>query len=129
MIHAALIAVGGVDYSIPTGGKSTGFVMQDMFLIVVAALAVASLLGFCVYIWSKKRHHHHHHHRGSTKRYSTAPAKPSATDDDEDSETEEGKPRHRRRRRKHNHRPRNPTLAETGGLPPLRQGDPTEPPL
>ncbi len=32
--------------------------------------------------------------------------------------------RHRRRRRRREHRPRNPTLAETGGLPPAR----TEPP-
>ncbi|MCX8107768.1 MAG: hypothetical protein N3G20_03080, partial [Verrucomicrobiae bacterium] len=31
--------------------------------------------------------------------------------------------RHRRRRRRREHRPRNPTLAETGGLPPPRQTD------
>jgi hypothetical protein len=125
-----LIAVGGVDYTIPTGGKSTSFVMQDMFLIIAAALALAVLLGFGVYFWNKNRRHHHHHHHGSTKRYSTPPAKPPPEDEDEeDTEPEEGKSRHRRRRRKHNHRPRNPTLAETGGLPPLRQGDPTKPPL
>lgn len=31
--------------------------------------------------------------------------------------------RRRRRRRRREHRPRNPTLAETGGLPPIRQDD------
>jgi len=30
----------------------------------------------------------------------------------------------RRRRRRREHRPRNPTLAETGGLPPPRRGPP-----
>jgi len=35
--------------------------------------------------------------------------------------------RRRRRRRRREHRPRNPTLAETRGLPPLRPEDPSEP--
>ena len=35
----------------------------------------------------------------------------------------------RRRRRREKHRPRNPTLSETGGLPPLGAGDTTPPPL
>jgi hypothetical protein len=33
----------------------------------------------------------------------------------------------RRRRRRREHRPRNPTLAETGGLPPLRTQPPADP--
>jgi len=33
---------------------------------------------------------------------------------------------HRRRRRRREHRPRNPTLAETGGLPPARPEPPPE---
>lgn len=36
---------------------------------------------------------------------------------------EEHRRRHRRRRREH--RPMNPTLAETGGLPPVRSSDPS----
>ena len=35
----------------------------------------------------------------------------------------------RRRRRREKKRPRNPTLAETGGLPPLGAGDSVSPPL
>ena len=38
------------------------------------------------------------------------------------------KPRRRREHRRREHRPRNPTLAETGGLPPLRSDHPLEPP-
>ena len=34
-----------------------------------------------------------------------------------------------RRRRRETHRPRNPTLSETGGLPPLGAGDQLRPPL
>ena len=34
----------------------------------------------------------------------------------------------RRRRRREKHRPRNPTLAEAGGLPPVRDGDDAPPP-
>ena len=33
-----------------------------------------------------------------------------------------------RRHRRHQHRPRNPTLAETGGLPPVRKEGPSPPP-
>jgi hypothetical protein len=32
--------------------------------------------------------------------------------------------RHRKRKRRREHRPRNPTLAETGGLPPIRPEEP-----
>ena len=35
--------------------------------------------------------------------------------------------RHRRRRRRREHRPRNPTLADTGGLPPIRSEGPIDP--
>jgi hypothetical protein len=36
------------------------------------------------------------------------------------SKSSHGSRRRRRRRRRREHRPRNPTLAETGGLPPVR---------
>ena len=51
-----------------------------------------------------------------------------ASEDEDSREAAGGKPskHHGRRRRKETHRPRNPTLAETGGLPPLR--DPGQPP-
>ena len=35
-----------------------------------------------------------------------------------------GKHKRRRRKKKRDHRPRNPTLAETGGLPPEKPGNP-----
>ncbi len=58
--------------------------------------------------WRVHRHRHHHEQHDS----STSDAPP-----------EQG---HRRRRRRREHRPRNPTLAETGGLPPVRSDPPPE---
>ena len=49
----------------------------------------------------------------------TAKADTETTDAPE-SESEESQSRHRRRRMRKSHRPRFPTLAETGGLPPRR---------
>jgi hypothetical protein len=40
-----------------------------------------------------------------------------------------GRRRRKRYRRRREHRPRNPTLAETGGLPPIRSEDQPPPPL
>jgi hypothetical protein len=53
----------------------------------------------------KKRKHRHHWHSASRK---SPPAKPAETKSS--------------RRRRRSEPPRNPTLAETRGLPPLREG-------
>ncbi len=52
------------------------------------------------------------------------------TDPDEDNPSEDPKEdkRERKRRRRREHRPRNPTLAETGGLPPIRTERPPDGP-
>ncbi len=50
--------------------------------------------------------------------------KPAPIVTDAPKEAEDGERRHRRRRREH--RPRNPTLAETGGLPPKRPNSPPD---
>jgi FtsZ-interacting cell division protein ZipA len=77
-------------------------------LIVIGAVTAISLvvLGWVVFFRKPgRRHHHlhHHHHR---------PELPNSSDSE---------PRRKwRRRRRHDSRPRNPTLAETGGLPPAR---------
>ncbi len=80
----------------------------------VALLTVALILGA---LFMRKRreddlsgwrvHHRHHHHQSD------------GTGSGESSTR-------RRRRRRREHRPRNPTLAETGGLPPLRPEPPSD---
>ena len=86
-------------------------------LLIFSALVLVILL---VVIWAvyfrkppRRRHHHHHSHA------STREPKLSETEQDALSR----KPRKWRRRRRE-HRPRNPTLAETGGLPPVRPQGP-----
>ncbi|HEV2394629.1 MAG TPA: hypothetical protein VG146_19935 [Verrucomicrobiae bacterium] len=98
-------------------------------LIILGVLVVLTVL---VLIWAayfRKRdrdhsHHHHHHHR-----HQEDSAEPAAASDSPPSEPGEASGRHhrRRRRRRREHRPRNPTLAETGGLPPLRSQNRSEP--
>jgi hypothetical protein len=89
----------------------------DVFVVIgaVALIAVLALI-WAVAIRKPRRHHHHHHHHQSSRQWGMNP------DADLDGRTgQHGKPaetRHRRRRR--DHRSRNPTLAETGGLPPIR---------
>ena len=84
---------------LPGGMKET--------LIVIGAITAISLaaLGWIVF-FRKPGHRHHHHHRHHR------PEQPNSS---------ESEPRRKwRRRRRHDSRPRNPTLAETGGLPPAR---------
>src|SRR6478672_5261652 len=76
-------------------------------LLVFGSLFLVVLLVFSWAYFVRKRgrrKHHHHHHRGESQR-----EKP-----------EQSSPRKKWRRRRREHRPRNPTLSETGGLPPVR---------
>jgi hypothetical protein len=96
--------------------------MRDAFIITGAVLLVAVGL----FLWAaaaRKRHRRRSTpHRPDYHHHSSEPA----------SEGGEGEARHshyrRRRRRRREHRPRNPTLAETGGLPPIRSDVPSKPP-
>jgi len=63
----------------------------------------------------KRRHAHHSHHHQSPQ-----PARRSSRELEAKFSFAS---RRERRRRRREHRPRNPTLAETGGLPPLRPDD------
>jgi hypothetical protein len=99
-----------------------GFIIFGTLLIVTAAVFV-----WAAFIRKRGRRRRvrlrHHRHR------SPAPAVAAGGKD-----SEAGNPvihsRHRPRRRRHRHRrdrPRNPTLAETGGLPPYHTGEPPNP--
>jgi hypothetical protein len=82
-------------------------------LIMLGATAAVFLL---IILWvvfirrpGKEHKHHHHHHTHD-----------AADTPDAKSEPEH---KHRRHRRRRPHHKRNPTLAETGGLPPVRPHD------
>jgi FtsZ-interacting cell division protein ZipA len=88
------------------------------WIIIFGAITLVTLVvvGWAVFVRKRKddkehRHHKHHHH------HQQQPPQES-----ESAPGEEGGSHRRRkwRRRRREHRPRNPTLAETGGLPPIR---------
>ncbi len=88
-------------------------------IVIVCGTFAGVLAGIFIWLRSKKRpHRHHHHHHSHHRSYSPA------QDDAAESEDPEHGGRHRRRRRRRPHRSRNPTLAETGGLPPVRGEEP-----
>ena len=112
---------------LPEPGFRLGLSSRELASVVAAALLVG-IAGFIWAVYFRKRprdgsshphsrHHHHHHHQSAQE---SAPAGNGA-----DAVNGESK-RRRRRRRRREHRPRNPTLAETGGLPPIRTEQPPD---
>lgn len=103
-------------------------ISRDALTILVVCAALGVLLLLLVYWWWQarrhhRRHRHHHHHHRHHAQSSPTPAPENAEGPTEDSPAGEHRPHRRRRRR--SHRGRNPTLAETGGLPPPRpEGQP-----
>lgn len=95
-------------------------------LLVVGALIVVTFLVLAWAVFFRKRDRsnrkHRHEHRSSRE---SAPRETSQGSQEPGS----GEGRHRRkwRRRRREHRPRNPTLSETGGLPPIRTNGPSSP--
>jgi ABC-type transport system involved in cytochrome bd biosynthesis fused ATPase/permease subunit len=84
----------------------------DVLIVLGAIALVALIVFFCVLLFRKDeklRRKHHHHHRKSYREQFQKTA----------SGIKELIRQHRRRRRRE-HRHINPTLAQTGGLPPIR---------
>lgn len=94
-----------------------GVTMRDALLIVGAALVLGLVLFLWVYLTRKDRRHRSEYGEQVLMR-------------------NDGSSHHRRRRRRRHRQPgeeqseeprRNPTLQETGGLPPVRPDEPTGP--
>jgi hypothetical protein len=103
---------GGV--SIPS---STGMHMQDMLLILGVILILTFLLFLWVYMSRKK----------NRPQFTEGGAKVIYKLDKDELEHAERHKKHRKRRPNHpDNLPRNPTLAEAGGLPPVRPDEPSE---
>jgi hypothetical protein len=95
-------------------------------LLVAGALLVVIFLSlvWAVFIRKPSRRKHHRHHRHS---HSGSPAPAQATAGGDPTPATGSSRRRRWRRRRREHRPRNPTLSETGGLPPFRSEGPPPP--
>lgn len=87
-----------------------GLYMTDVLMIIAAGvILMTALLGWVIFIRGPKQ-------QGSARRIYKSRSEEG--EDSSESNGKRGKRRHKRRRREH--RGRNPTLAETGGLPPSR---------
>lgn len=94
-------------------------------IIIFGALGLVTLL---IVLWAiflrkprrRRRSHHHSHQRSS---------EPTVSPEASAEETAPAPPQKdlKRRRGRRRYRSRNPTLAETGGLPPIRPDIPPEP--
>jgi hypothetical protein len=112
-ITPLLAATGGLD--LPGSSKVPRLVASDLILIIgLAALLFGAVITWVVFVRGPRKHPSE---RSSPK---LAAPKPVVTDD--------GRERRKRKKRmrRRDHRQRNPTLSQTGGLPPPR--DPEEAP-
>lgn len=101
--------------------KAGGNLRQYWIFWGALLLVVVLALGWAVFIRKRNRRtpgFHHAHHGGRVGIDSSAALNGA---------TPGGESGHRRKRRRRAHRPRNPTLAESGGLPPVREDPPAEP--
>jgi len=120
MNAALLFSLFGPDSQLPGAGKPGPAMREGLLVLGVLLLVVmAIIVGVILYRRRKRRHskrHRHSGHRHGSHRTGAGMA--------ELKQLVSEKTRHRHR----HHRPRNPTLAETGGLPALRSDNAVEPP-
>jgi hypothetical protein len=114
----------------PAKAPKPSAVFQDALLILGAVLALTLVL----IVWAKygrKWKRRRSEYRKPTRSTATAAASLALEAPDEVGALSDRHHRSRRRkkyrRRREEHRQRNPTLAETGGLPPMREGQTTPP--
>ena len=105
------------------GFEPMGSVMKERLMVVGAVLFVALVALVWAFLFRRKRRRaarreeRHHRRQSFTKSATRGVAEIKRFVEDQ---------QHRGRRRRH--RPRNPTLAETGGLPPFRDRKDDQPP-
>ena len=118
MLTCVLLAASALDDISPMPSQRVPAVFYDALAIVGSAFFVGLLLVlWAAYIRKPRK-------RGAESRREPV-AMPVVT---KAVEEVDGKRRLKLRERRRDHRPRNPTLAETGGLPPVKSDDPAHPP-
>lgn len=109
---------------IPGAWHWMGLTFKELMMVLGSMTAVTLLLIiWAVYFRKKPSQHSHHYHYPAPNPATRA----TGSNGDEGEGSGERRYRRKRRRRRREHRPRNPTLAETGGLPPLRSEQPPDP--
>ena len=95
---------------------------ERLMILAATGLITVLLLLWAVLRRRKRRHRHSHHH---SQHHSSRSGEVASGAKGDLAPARSGRRRRRRRSGRH-HRPRNPTLAETGGLPPVRSESPPE---
>jgi hypothetical protein len=115
ILLAQLEALNPLNATLPDS-KAGGLMVKNILLIIGIGLGLAGLLAAWArfYVRGRQRQRQRHHRPPEAR---PAPSR-IANDSEPADEPEERGRRRRRRRHRRDHRPRNPTLAETGGLPP-----------
>jgi len=106
--------------------KGAGLVFKDLLVIVATGLALGLILLLSARYYVRKMKRRHRRHPGTGLSSSPVAALNQPTGE---AESPHDQRRHRKRRRRRDHRLRNPTLADTGGLPPPKTEGPSHPPL
>lgn len=104
-------------------GKMPGLLMSDLFWIIAAALTLLLVL----LLWAKYlRNVKPRKRRSGGQKVFRGPTSIEEEPQEEETEEEanEARRRYKFRYKRRGHRNRNPTLSETGGLPPTRSGGP-----
>ena len=105
------------------GNPSTGGGFLDSLkgplLILAIALALALVIAIVILTMHRDGGGKQSRHGGSARLSTAKPTSPGE-------EGDHRKKRRRHKRRRRDHRKRNPTLSETGGLPPQNKDDPEE---
>jgi len=123
-MQGIFFAAAGWERQVNEANHGSSLDTKDMLLAVTSALAVAFAFYLWFYLRSRKQSREADEER--LAQITTGHSKSSNSDEvpqsgDRD-ESGKGK-RRRKRRRVREHRPRNPTLDQTGGLPPPRKDD------
>lgn len=95
---------------------------DGLIIFITMTMLVGVIFLWAAFVRKPKRrqhshHHHSHHHSAQEKTVASSSENVNG----------EGRKRRKWRRQRREHRPRNPTLAETGGLPPARRQGPSDP--
>lgn len=110
----------------PSATKGGSLVASDVMVVLGIILAVVAVLALGIFLgWKVSRSRREERNRqiqglhGSSRRSSSSSSNGSSSSSGGGGD-EGGSGKRRVRRRRRDHRPRNPTLAEAGGLPPER---------
>jgi hypothetical protein len=110
------------DTSTALWAKLLGLLREHLSLAGTLSAVILLAVVWVAFLYKDGRRHSHHHSHHHSHQHGLEPA-------DRDGEDASEPHKHRKwRRRRREHRPRNPTLAETGGLPPLRRDPPSATP-